>query len=136
MGMTLGCRVDIDMDDRGNPAEVRGGEAGLFQYLPQRRVFGPFAFIDVSAGLNPDAEPLVFMKDDTAPAHHDRRGRYVDRATVFGEGTIEPIKLFDEGDQRHPFLFIDRLMLGQESTKSFPLRLAGTHLGSVAMAAA
>ena len=85
------------------------------------------AGVDVTAGLQPQTEPLVPMQHHATGdgvAHHDRRGGDVHRCGVLVEGMLEAVELLDERDDRRTFTCIDRRP-GAHGVTQVPHQLGG-----------
>ncbi len=106
-------RVHVDMDQLGDTTIIdRTGEAdleaGLLPTLAQRCIPGGLTDVDVAAGLQPDAEPLVFQQDHTARSNHDARPRHVDRIALEVERGLQPIERLQERRDRVDLALVNR----------------------------
>lgn len=75
MGVTSGCRMNVHMDELGNtsgvPITETDVEAGFLTGLSSGGLPGALSRIDVTAGLQPHAQPLVPEEKYPTCANHN-----------------------------------------------------------------
>ena len=113
MCMSPPAIVDVDVDQLGDTGVVdRAGEgdleARLLPALPQCRIPGGLAGIDVPARLQPDPETLVLEQHHATRPDHDARPRHVDRIGVEVEWSSQRVERRQEPLDRDRLAFVDR----------------------------
>lgn len=94
--MPLRPRVYIDVKEHGRMVWVGGDDPRLLGGLTHRSVPGSFAVIDVSSRLQPQAEPLMPVKEGATWPAHDGRSGDVDGTGMLIERAVEAVQLNQE----------------------------------------
>lgn len=112
MSVTSPAGVDVEVDERGHAIGIEGDElnveAGLFARFPAGTVPGSLTRIDVTAGLQPEPEPLVPQQHDTSRPDHDRGARHVDRIERLVERVVELVEVTQEASDSFLLDVVDR----------------------------
>ena len=108
MGVAPAAVMNVDVHEPRPVGGVPRDEAGLLPRLAHGGVRGVLTAVDVAAGLQPQAEPLVPMQDHTSGTGHDCRGRDVHGVGLLIERVGQPRQLGPEPRERTGFTFVDR----------------------------
>ena len=104
MGVALRPWVDVDVHEH----RAAAGETGLLDDLTHGRLLRRLACVDVSSGLQPQAETAVQMQEDATRTGDDRRRGHVRRVGVFVERPVQSVELGEEAALRLRLPFIDK----------------------------
>ena len=122
MGVAAASGVDIDVRQHRHTGRIEVGEAhlepGLLGRLATRRLPRRLARVDVTAGLQPEAQPLVPQQHDPARAGDDRRTSDMDDIGMLVERIGEPVELDEEAVDVGELGVIDRVTVGDRARRT------------------
>src|ERR1700722_7942697 len=96
MGVTVGRRVDVDVQQSRPALGMRELETGLLLGLTKGRVVRQLASLEVATGLHPTTEALVQVEDRPSRPGDYRRSGHVDRTRLLVERAVEPVELEED----------------------------------------
>ena len=136
MDVAGGGRVDVDVNEVGAARRVAQGETGFLHRLAQRGGGRVLPLVEVTTGLEPDAQPPMPVEHGAARAGHDRRGGDVGRVGVAAEGIGESLELGQERCLRSRLPRVAGMPAGDggEDRRSPPIRLGQTDSASIRLA--
>ena len=113
MHVRVRAEVLVEVDEDGSRGGVHRGHAGLLASLTQSRVLWSLAVLDVTAGLQPEAQAAMLMEQEPTAREidHEGRCREMSRQRRASEGIVLT------GEQRLRVLESEMLLLVERSVR-------------------